>query len=134
MSVLSSEISPNQYPAAASTQYRKNLALNLFYKVGETVTLNNDAQVSCSFILQSLETVLVIGSDLQLSRSYDQSLVASTHTVQTRASIISNNQCLNYQLSIRYASTALYHTDTLCIDRRQVKHSILPIYQHNQQS
>ena len=51
MSVLSSEISPNQYPAAASTQYRKNLALNLFYKVGETVPLNNDAQVSCSFIL-----------------------------------------------------------------------------------
>ena len=38
MSVLSSEISPNLFPAATSAQYRSNLALNLFYKVRESVT------------------------------------------------------------------------------------------------
>ena len=30
---LSNEISPTVFPACDSTQYRKNLALNLFYKV-----------------------------------------------------------------------------------------------------
>ena len=30
---LSGEIDPNVFPAAASPKYRKNLALNLFYKV-----------------------------------------------------------------------------------------------------
>ena len=35
LSVLSDEIVPNLPPAAASIQYRKSLALNLFYKVSQ---------------------------------------------------------------------------------------------------
>ncbi len=34
---LSDEIEPNSPPVAASTKYRKNLALNLFYKVSNFI-------------------------------------------------------------------------------------------------
>ena len=49
LQTLSDEIKPNSPPVAASTKYRKNLALSLFYKVSKRYMILMFDNVYCLF-------------------------------------------------------------------------------------
>ena len=60
LTVLSNELNPNQPPVSASTQYRKSLAINLFYKVSQSHwVVSVSSWHTCSSIWQCWETVSV---------------------------------------------------------------------------